>query len=157
MTYAEDNGVPRISAVSCDLLARSIWEVLPLYGSAILWVISFLFSFFMLVFILIRTIRRKKRSFDKVIALVCTLELLPLFSIPVVISLATQQWPIWRYRLWCVGNGLVILALCVCAEVIISNVLKKQMRIRQRFTLILSLVTAIISVWNLLYWDLFSY
>ena len=155
MAYSERDGIPRISVMSADIILRSVWDVLPLYVSAGFWLFSFLFCL-ILLFCILR--RRFSQPLDKLSALICFLEILPVAALALVaISMIFWQWPMWIYRLWAMGNGALLLAVFGCATVFVWRIRTIVLSGKRKVVAVSLIVTAVITVWNICFWNLFQF
>ena len=162
MTFVAETdsfGFHHYTAASMDLLPIGLGQIIFMYALVGLWALSVLFAVVLLVVKLIRRLRRKPSVTGAWGAWSGILQLLvPLMLAPVALSLFSfAMWPLWCYRLFCIA------ALVVCAALAVLFVLgvlrfRRMERSKGKIALhILLLLTLLISIGNILYWNLFMF
>lgn len=152
-------GMQKITIPYGDYLVLSAPELICQLLPLVLWVLALLFCLLRLIILAIRwSVRRIRRRMPrnkvrKWTVAACIVQLLPL--IPLVfafLSLLTwKQWPLWCYD---VVFGSFLVWAAVYAGLILWGIRDMVRRKRAQFGAVAVIVSLVISIANILYWEL---
>lgn len=148
--------VERYSASSEELLPIRTSEVVFMYAMVILWALAALFS---LIWLLIRLLQRLLRKKKPVLGLWEILSCGVMLSVPIALVPMLRsmfQKPLWYYRLLSIGCFVACLAMALLLVLGVLRFRKLKTR-KEKALLIVLLAALLISLGNILYWNLFMF
>lgn len=158
---SESNGVTKITAPSGggDYIVTTLPEILLLSLPLVLWAAALVFCVASLVTKAVRKMVRKLRHRpsrvppERWATLACILQPLPLIpAVPLVASLFSgNQWAMWLYR--AVFASFLVYA-AMFAALVVYGVVKMCRRKRWTFFCTAVVITLLISIFNIFYWEL---
>ncbi len=160
ITKTDSFGVQRYSCVGQDYLAIGTVTVFGMKISAALWALASVFALLWLFFGLIRRLRRKQKSpLGAWSVWSCIVQLpFPLIMLPLAQSLMSLEWwPMWCYKL------IFTLAFVLCLVMVglivlgILRIAKNKLMGKQKLAGAVLLISLLVSVWNILYWNIFMF
>ena len=160
VTETDSYGVQRYSYLGGDLVPVSRASVIVRYASVILWGLASAFSLLRIVVRIVQRLRRKQKSPLGVWGMwSCIVQLpFPLLMLPLALSLTTMEWwPMWSYRLVFICACVLCIAMAVLFLFGILRKQRNQLKRTQKLFRGILLVNLSISIWNILYWNLFMF
>lgn len=160
VTETDSDGLRRYSSVGGDWLPVSLPTVILMYASVGLWTWASLFSLILLLIRLARKLRHRARSvFGAWEIWSCLAQLpFPILMLPLAQSLINLEWwPMRCYKLCFIGAFVLCAAM---AALFVRELLRRrggELTNRQKLLRVVLLANLLISVGNILYWNLFMF
>lgn len=160
VTETESLGVHRYSCTGGDLLPISVISMVLMNASVILWA---LVSFFSLVWLFVRVVQRLRHRGKFILEVweifCCVIQLpFPLLMLPLAQSLMSMEWwPMWCYRLIFISAFIVLLTMIALFTFRIVNRKKDSLEKKHRILHVILLISLVISIGNIIYWNLFVF
>ena len=156
----ESFGVSRVVYPGLTLLSAPTTSVILRFASVILWALASLFSLFLLFARLVQTLRHRQKKAMGVWGFLCCIVQLPfpLVMLPLAQSLQNLEWwPMWCYRLVFIVAFILCLVMVALFVLGILRSRKEALSKKQKALHVILLITLLISILNILYWNLFMF
>lgn len=158
---SESGGIRKITVPSGggDYIVLTLPQLILMWLPAALWAVALVFCMIGLaakgIRAVIRKLRRKPRMVppERWTTLACVLQPLPLIPlVPLMLTLTSgNQWAIWQYRM---VFGMFLLAAVVFAVLAVWGIVRMCRRKRATVFQVSVVLSLLISIANILYWEL---